>query len=354
MIVIAEEERGGIAAELRVSAIIPAHNEGRALSRCIQALCDASPSPDETIVVVDGGCAELVQIADALGAQVILLSPRGGPASARNVGAWAARGDVLLFVDADVLVPCDAIALIRSVLSRSPRVAALFGSYDDAPEATGFLSQCRNLFHHYVHQTAREEASTFWAGCGAIRREAYLELGGFDERYRRPSVEDIELGLRLKHAGYRIRLCKELQAKHLKAWDALTLLRTDLLDRAIPWSELIMRDRALVNDLNLRTASRISVIAAFSLGAALLAALAWSPMFAVAALAVLVLVALNARLYRFFTRKRGLSFAAGGVVWHWCYFVFCGLGFALGAAKHVFRRHEVTRWPNVLSNQDAG
>ena len=58
------------------------------------------------------------------------------------------------------------------------------------------VSQYRNLLHHFVHQHGHAEASTFWAGCGAIRRAAFDAVGGFDAaRFPRPSIEDIELGL---------------------------------------------------------------------------------------------------------------------------------------------------------------
>jgi GT2 family glycosyltransferase len=144
-------------------------------------------------------------------------------------------------------------------------LTALFGSYDDAPAATNFLSQYKNLFHHYVHQIANEEASTFWGACGAIRREVFLKLGGFDESYHQPCIEDIELGYRLKRAGYRIRLLKTLQVKHLKHWGVKSLLKTDFFQRALPWTELILRDRRLVNDLNLKTSSRVSVASIYGL-----------------------------------------------------------------------------------------
>ena len=81
------------------------------------------------------------------------------------------------------------------------------------------VSQYRNLLHHFVHQEGNPEASTFWAGCGAVRRAAFDAVAGYDEaRFRRPSIEDIELGYRLRRAGYRIRLDRDLQCTHLKRW----------------------------------------------------------------------------------------------------------------------------------------
>ncbi len=53
-------------------------------------------------------------------------------------------------------------------VSEEPDLAAVFGSYDDEPAAPNFLSQYKNLFHHFVHQQGSAEASTFWSGCGAI------------------------------------------------------------------------------------------------------------------------------------------------------------------------------------------
>ena len=94
----------------------------------------------------------------------------------------------------------------------------MFGAYDHAPVATNFISQFRNLYHAYVHEASGEDGSTFWSGLGAIRASAFYAVGGFDERFSRPSVEDIDLGYRLCASGHRIRLDTRFRGGHLKRW----------------------------------------------------------------------------------------------------------------------------------------
>lgn len=249
-----------------------------------------------------------------------------------------AQGDILFFLDADVAVCPDAIGQVAAVFRREPELAAVFGSYDDAPAATNFLSQYKNLFHHYVHQTANEEASTFFGACGAIRRDVFLALGGYDERYRQPAIEDIELGYRLKRAGYRVWLCKTLQVKHLKRWSVVSLLKSDFFHRALPWTELILRDRRFVNDLNLRFSSRISLMLTYGLVGALVGSWIWPGSLAFAGALILSLLTLNVPLYRFFWSKRGLRFAVQTVPWHWFYYFYSGMAFVIGVARYLFRR----------------
>lgn len=328
-------------AHSRVAVIVPVYNGGPSFLACLTSLTRLNPPADEIIVVADGDTDGSSELAEAFGLPVVRLPARGGPAHARNVGASVARGDVLFFIDADVVISPDAIGKVESVLRREPDVAAVFGSYDDAPSETDFLSQYKNLLHHYVHQTGAEDASTFWAGCGAIRRTIFLSLGGFDERYHQPSIEDIELGYRLKRAGYAIRLCKTLQGKHLKHWSIYSLLRTDFTQRALPWTDLILQERKLVNDLNLSYSSRASVIAVYGLlGTVAGATLQRQFLFASALLALLLLV-LNAPLYRFFWRKRGLSFALQAIPWHWLYYIYGGMALAIGLVHLLLWRRRI-------------
>ncbi len=319
-----------------ISVIIPVHNGGVSFRYCLSSLANAVPAPSEIIVVADGDTDGSWLVAKEFGAKVLRIPTSGGPAKARNLGARAAKGDILFFVDADVTICPDAISQVEKAFGDEPELAALIGSYDDAPGASNFLSQYKNLFHHYTHQTAKEEAFTFWGACGAIRREIFLELGGFDESYRRPSIEDIELGYRLKQAGYTIRLCKALQVKHLKYWGVVSLLKAEFFYRALPWTELILRDRQLNNDLNLGLNSRLSVIFTYGLVSSLVIAW-WLPGFlAMAFVLSLLLLAFNQQVYRFFLCKRGFWFALCVIPWHWLYYLYGGLAFAIGTVRYIF------------------
>lgn len=317
-----------------VAIIVPVGGAAPAWSRCARSLAGLDPAPGEIVAVIDGRNDDLASRAAEIGARVVVLEERGGPARARNRGAEAASREILFFVDADVEAPRDLVARLAELFT-DRELTAVFGSYDDAPDDPGFVSQYRNLLHHFVHQNGCEEASTFWAGCGAIRRRAFREVGGFDERYAEPSIEDIELGSRLLRAGHSIRLVKDLQVKHLKRWRPAEMLATDLWRRAVPWTELMLRDGRMVNDLNVKTRDRISVLLAFLPLVTLAAAWRWPPLVAIAAAAMVLLLALNADLFRFFLRRRGALFALGAIPLYWVYLLICGLGFALGRLRHL-------------------
>jgi GT2 family glycosyltransferase len=308
--------------------VVPAHNRVAELARCLAALRVAADSGTELIVVDDASTDDISSVAGNAGARVLRLAQNSGPAAARNHGARHAHGKILFFVDADVVVTSDAILHVRTILCRHRDIAAVFGSYDSRPAAPGLVSQYRNLAHHFVHQTANTEATTFWAGCGAVNRAAFEHVGGFDERrFRRPSIEDIELGHRLRRAGYRILLDKSLQATHLKRWTLWSGIQTDVFYRAIPWSRLILESGAVPDDLNLRRSQRLSV-ALTGLSGLLVAATPFRPALWLPVLAGAgTIVFINRDLYGFFRRARGTLFAASCVPLHLLYYICCGVGY---------------------------
>jgi len=162
-----------------ISIIIPVYNGGRDFIACLASLKALDPQPLEIIVVGDGDTDGSSEAARRQGFLVWRTPCRQGPASARNLGAQKASGDILFFMDADVIPARNVVSRVAEVFSSAPGIAACFGSYDDAPADPGFLSQYRNLLHHYVHQNGNTDASTFWTGCGAIRREVFESLDGF-------------------------------------------------------------------------------------------------------------------------------------------------------------------------------
>jgi Glycosyl transferase family 2 len=313
---------------MRISIIVPVYNNPRDLRSCLAALTAASCPGSEIIVVDDASTDDTPLVAAQMGVRLLRLARNSGPAAARNHGARHARGDNLFFVDADVVIGPGAVLRVAQMFDEHPDIAAVFGSYDAYPRAKGVVSQYRNLLHHFVHQHGNPEASTFWAGCGAIRRSVFEAMGGFDEkRFPRPSIEDIELGYRLRQAGYRILLDKALQGTHLKRWTLLSLIQTDVVCRAVPWSRLMLERQNSPDDLNLKQGQRLSVALVGLAGLFLPLAVFQAELLGLSTAALLGVLVLNRTLYTFFVRQRGLGFAAACLPLHLLYYLYSGLSY---------------------------
>lgn len=326
------------ASRVPISVIIPVHRAGDVVRECLHRVTRAEPPPDDVIVVLDGDDPDARELAEGFDVSVLGDSRRRGPAAARNLGARHARHELLFFIDSDVWVPGDLFPRALAVAERFPGTVAFIGSYDDRPSAPGVVSQYKNLAHHFVHQTSHEDGFTFWGACGVIRTDEFHALGGYDESYTRPCVEDIELGYRLRAAGHGIRLCRDLQVTHAKEWRFLPLVRTEIFDRAVPWTRLILRSRRLDNDLNLGWRNRVAVALVMVLAATLLAATVWPWALLAALVAVFVLVGIDLPLLGFFRSRRGSVFAAKALVLHWGHYLCSGVGLLLGVAGSLFAR----------------
>lgn len=248
-----------------ISVVIPALDAERYLETCLSDLERSLVRPLEVIVVDDGSTDRTAEIARAHGAKVLSTGGPLGPAAARNMGAREARGEILFFIDADVCVHPGTIRRVAESFASDPGLDALIGSYDDTPGSPDFLSQYKNLMHCYTHQVGKRQASTFWSGCGAVKRAVFLEHSGFATAYGRPAIEDIELGYRMRREGRKIVLDRDLLVKHLKRWTFWNLVKTDVMDRGVPWTELILRDGNMPNDLNVQLSQRVSVALALLL-----------------------------------------------------------------------------------------
>ncbi|MDX6511326.1 MAG: hypothetical protein QOE36_830 [Gaiellaceae bacterium] len=300
----------------RLTAIVPATNEPPTLARCLAAIRGSDEAPEELVVVEEPSGA--------------------GPAAARNAGAARASGDVLVFVDADVVVHPEAFARIRAAFAGDPHLDAVFGSYDDDPEADGVVSSFRNLLHHHVHQSSAGPASTFWAGLGAVRAEPFSRAGGFDaERFAAPSVEDIDLGLRLSAAGARIRLDPSVLGKHLKAWSLRDMVLTDVTRRGAPWVALLLRDGGAGSRsaLNLGWRHRLSAAAALAGTAGALTGRR-----RVAAGSFAALLVLNADFYALLARRRGAPTALAGVGLHVVHHLASAASVPVGVISYLRER----------------
>jgi len=315
---------------LDLTVIIPVRDSREHLAGCLQYLSESQATPAEVIVVDDGSRDEPGEAAREYGVRILKLDGKRGPAAARNAGARAARCPILMFLDADVRVHPDTVGRAYEALAARDTIGAVFGAYDDRPLAPGLVSQYRNLLHHFTHCSAQTRAWTFWAGCGVIRRNLFLQHGGFDERYRTPSVEDIELGMRLTSAGVEILLVPEVQVCHAKSWTLWSMMRTDIARRAWPWSRLLAG--SVPDDLNLRWDQRAGALCAWLTvgfaGAVWFSRTAiWGMLFGATATALS-----NRRFLGFLARLRGPGFAARAFPLHLLFLLYSSATFAAGTA----------------------
>jgi GT2 family glycosyltransferase len=340
-------------AEPTVTVVIPAYNAAAYLPQTVGAVMAAVRG--ERVLVVDAGSTDgTAEVAVRLGAEVIRLDERAGPALARNRGADAAATDVVLFIDADCVANADVVTRVKKAFAKDPHLVSLTGSYDDAASCRDFFSQYMNLRHHFMHQNARKVDSTFWAGCGAVRLDIFRSLGGFDYRqFLVPEIEDVELGLRLQRRG-RTNLDPRLNVKHLKRWTLRSVVLTDILRRALPWSRLIVRTSEFRPDLNLAVSQVVSaVIAPFALlgvFAAFVSATsdAWVTA-AVCAVPVAVLAGIQHKMLGLFMRARGPDFAIAAWLFHQVHLIYSSATLGVVAFGWMFTRRRGTRSPGASS-----
>jgi glycosyltransferase involved in cell wall biosynthesis len=312
-----------------ISVIMPVFNAEHFLPMVLAPLLEMRGRGEvlEVIVVDDQSTDSSAALAAQIGARVVVSPERGGPGAARNIGSAQAKGEILWFVDSDVIAQPGGPALFQNAFD-DPMVVAVFGSYDTLPPARNFASQYKNLSHHYYHQKGRREASTFWAGCGAVRKSAFLEAGGFDvARYTRPSIEDIELGYRLRAGGGRILLLHNLQATHLKRWTVGNVIFTDVVCRALPWARLMLGEIGLTDDLNVSRAERLRAALAGVFFLSILPVAIWPSLFWLPAALLLGAIAVNWDFFAFLRRHRNLGFALLALLFHQLYYVYGSAAF---------------------------
>ena len=344
-------------ADLAVSFIVPAFQARTTLGASIASIREAAPPGSEVVIIDDGSHDDTPTLAAGL-ADVLVLRPcQGGAARSRNDGVRAARGKVLVFVDSDVTVTAHAV---RGLLAHITAGAdAAFGAYEALPpeEIRNVATTYKNLLHHYTHSKAAGEAQTFWSGFGAVRRDAFLAVNGFDAAVSTGAdVEDIHLGYRLRAAGYRIVLDPTLQVRHHKQYTVKGVVVSDVMHRAIPWTRAMLQTRTFDADLNVRRSAMVAAVGAWTAVLSIAAApVIGRRTLPAAAAGAATWAVLNRDFLAYSRRAWGIRGEAASTGMLFLYSLYGPVGAGLGTAAHLLRSRQDARlnWLRLDHDDEA-
>jgi len=249
-----------------ISVIIPAHNPGSSLLVCLDPFTRIPDLEFEVIVVDDASPSpvELPEFAFNWG-RVVRLSNNLGPAGARNEGAAAARGEILLFIDTDVVIGDDCLEIIgRFYRGDDKQNWGLTGIQSASMEFDNFCSQYKNLWLRYSFLQSPEDSALFYTSIAAVPRDLFHRLNGFDLKYTTPSLEDTDFGNRIWEGGGKVRIDRGLEVSHNKYYSFYGLQKNDF-KRAADETRTWLRNRGKTGSV---FAGRTSVPLGFIAGLA--------------------------------------------------------------------------------------
>jgi glycosyltransferase involved in cell wall biosynthesis len=226
-----------------ITVIVPLYN-GRAIVertlKAIRAQRGFAPAGIEIVVVDDGSTDGGAKLAAPL-CHRLLHQPNLGAAAARNRGATDARAEILVFVDADVVLEPGALFNLYRTLADDPAVAAAVGRYAERPATPGFCNLYHNAFTRFHHDLSSGRIDWFWGALGAVRKSAFWAAGAFEERYRGASAEDMELGASLTRAGFAIVYCPDAEGAHAHSFSLAGMLANDYKKAVLGMKLRLMR-----------------------------------------------------------------------------------------------------------------
>jgi glycosyltransferase involved in cell wall biosynthesis len=335
--------------ERRISVVIPARNGAATLAPCLEAALASRHPRFEVVVVDDGSTDATAGIAERFPVKLVRLGAHRGVSRARNAGAAASSGELLLFIDADCLLEPDALAVADAAYGRAgDRV--LGGTYTPSPHDRDFFSAFQSVFIHHF-ETKRAAPDYVAAHAMVIEAGLFRRSGGFVEGPFlgvAASVEDVELSHRLRRAGCELAMSPRLRVKHMFRFSLRRSL-ANAFRKSRVWTAYSLANRDLLADsgtasLELKANVAAGVALAVLAGTAAAASAAWP--LALAAPILGLDLYLSRRLIAAWRAERGWRFAAAASVYYATLFAAAvGAGASLGAARWLWSHRSLARCP---------
>ena len=199
---------------MKISIIIPAYNASSTLKECLDAIFVSIFKDFEVILVSDNSTDDTVKIAKEYKCKIIELKENKGPAFARNKGAEIAKGDILVFIDSDVIIDKGSISsVVDQFLNKETNV--IQGIYSHEPTYKNLPTQYQQSFYcYYSWHTSIKYTSSLITNCFAIRKNIFEEVHGFNTNIKGATSEDEEFGYVLLEKGYKIIILREFNGEH--------------------------------------------------------------------------------------------------------------------------------------------
>lgn len=286
-----------------ISIVIPVYNAAAEIGLCLESILSSHWPHFEVIIVDDGSTDNSLEIVNGYGCRAYRSVSNLGPAHARNFGVGMTSADIVLFLDADTYVPADAIRLFYEAFVSHPDILAVIALPAIRSLRRGRAPDYNALRNHFSLLSAEPVTDYFTTQMGAIRKQAFVDVGGFSEKYRHADIEDFELGLRLHQDTVLIH--KKIVIGH--HFPPLGSILRKYFHRASLLARLTLERRRLSKAHS--TVERVVSVCMASLAILCLPLGAISGVFLVfSGLASMVMVALNFSLFRFAVRQRGISY----------------------------------------------
>jgi GT2 family glycosyltransferase len=332
------EWRVALPSRPRVSIIIPTYNGESTLAECLACVFRSSYEAFEVVLIDDGSTDRTREIAAGFPVRLISTEGRVGPAAARNLGARAAEGDILFFIDSDVMLRPDSLDLLVRRFADGD-VDAVCGVQAAAMRHRGLASRYKNLWIRWTYLRLKGEVPLFYTTAAAIPRALFWRAGGFDNGYTAPSLEDTAFGQKLARLGARVRIQPDLEVEHVKRYSLTGLLRTDFR-RAVALARLKLRHRDELgkNNSSVPTGYIASIPLAALGTAALVAGVAFGQtvLLAAGAVVAVVVILLNREFLRTIRLHEGWPKALASVPLLWIELLVAGIGAGFGLLSYPF------------------
>lgn len=235
-----------------VSVVVPVYNAERTIAEVLAALERSEYRDFETVLVhdhsTDNTAAVLRELAGKYDFRLIEFPENRGVSKARNAGAQAAHGEILLYIDADCIVLPDTIGRCIEELQRGESIS-VGGAYTPDAWDKDFFSNFQSLYINYV-ETKNEHPDYIATHCMAIPRQVYLDFGGFREDFfvgHAASVEDVELSHRLLAAGYQLSRPRDIAVQHMFGYNLRRSVK-NAVKKSRYWTMYSLHNRDVMKD----------------------------------------------------------------------------------------------------------